>query len=68
MIDPRAVNAFNTRIQITPEEWSKPLREVIDTYEGVLSGLSQFGHEDQADIAIALTRLVLDRHDAITHD
>lgn len=68
LTDPRAVNAFNARILVTPEWWSRPLREVFDTYESVLIGLSQFGHEDQYDTAIELTKLVLDRHDAIIYD
>ena len=66
LTDPRAVNAFNARIQITPEESSRPLREVIDTLDGVLTGMDQFGLEDPA-MAVALTKLVLERHDAITY-
>jgi hypothetical protein len=54
--------AFDRRLKHVPDAWSRPLVEVIDTFENVQIGLKSIGIEDSF-VLIEATRMVIERHD-----
>jgi hypothetical protein len=57
-----ATTAFDRRLKHVPDAWSRPLIEVIDTFENVQIGLKSIGIEDSF-VLIEATRMVIERHD-----
>lgn len=54
---------FDKRVIGLSSEWSGPLIDVIDTLDSVVLALERYGFDENADAAIELTKLVLERHD-----
>ena len=54
---------FDLRVGRIPAEWATPLVHVVDTLDSVVLALERYGWDENADMALELTKLVLDRHD-----
>jgi hypothetical protein len=55
-------NRFDRRVNNTPDEWSSPLVEVVDTADTIRLALEDW-KIDSPELILGLTKLVLDRHD-----
>lgn len=59
---------FDRRLDLVPHEWRAPLVDVLDTAETVRLKLQEWNLQDNAELLVALTGLVLARRDQSVKD
>lgn len=59
---------FDRRLALLPHEWRGPLVDVLDTAETVRLKLQEWNLQDNPELLVALTGLVLARRDQSVKD